>query len=75
MVHEQFAEEPLNLEVEIHSCNQLTNLANQAVSLGLILGHGYHGGKYEILHWKKALLMSTVEAESYLQELIENNGG
>ena len=45
MVHEQFAEEPLNLEVEINSCNQLTNLANQAVSLGLILGHGYHGGK------------------------------
>ncbi len=75
MMDEELAGETLNLEVEINSFNQLTNLANQAVSLGLILGHGYHGGKYEILHSKKALLMSTVEAQSYLQELIQKNGG
>lgn len=62
----------LNLEVETMSINQLTELGNQAVSLGLIAGHGFHGGKYEILHQGKVVLLPPNEASIYLEKLIQS---
>ncbi|HEY9603800.1 MAG TPA: hypothetical protein V6C85_19450 [Allocoleopsis sp.] len=62
----------INLELESISCNQLNELGNQAVKLGLIAGHGYHKGQYEILRQGKALLMSPDDALKYLQDLIQS---
>ncbi|MGB7520496.1 MAG: hypothetical protein WA896_12770 [Spirulinaceae cyanobacterium] len=59
-------------EEEVLSLNKLTELGNQAISDRLIFGHGYRGGKYEILRQGEVLLMTPQEAESYLQELIDN---
>jgi hypothetical protein len=78
MMDQELPDEDLDLEleeVEINNLNQLTNLGNQAVKLRMILGHGYHGGQYEILHSDKVLLMSALEAQSYLEELIDKNPG
>jgi hypothetical protein len=50
--------------------NQLHNLGNQAIAQGLIIGHGYHQGKYELLHRGEAVLLSPPEALSYLQALM-----
>lgn len=54
---------------------QLTVLGNRAIALGLIVGHGYHQGKYELLHRGEALLLSPAEAISYLQALIQSAEG
>jgi hypothetical protein len=59
-----------DVEQNLDPINKLTNLGNQAVSLGLILGHGYHNGKYEILHAGEALLFSEEEGQIYLEQLI-----
>ncbi|WP_404786974.1 hypothetical protein [Altericista sp. CCNU0014] len=64
-----FDERP-ELDRETTSINQLNDLGNRAVQLGLIAGHGYHGGKYEILRQGKAILLSSQEAATYLAELI-----
>ncbi len=51
--------------------NQLNQLGNRAIALGLIIGHGHHAGKYEILSRQEVLLLSPREAYSYLQALIK----
>ncbi|MCX5933861.1 MAG: hypothetical protein NTU99_03605 [Pseudanabaena sp. LacPavin_0818_WC45_MAG_42_6] len=61
----------LNLEVETMSVNKLTETGNLAVSMGLIAGHGFHGGKYEILRNGEAILLPVNEAEIYLEQLIK----
>lgn len=61
----------LNQEIASFSINNLTQLGNQAISLGLIVGHGYHGGKYEILRQGQVLLMSPEKAQAYLENLIK----
>jgi hypothetical protein len=61
----------LNLEMETVSINQLTELGNLAISMGLIAGHGFHGGKYEILRQGKAILLPANEAATYLEQLIQ----
>ncbi|HEY9892548.1 MAG TPA: hypothetical protein V6D37_12235 [Candidatus Sericytochromatia bacterium] len=53
--------------------NELTQLGNQAVKRGLISGHGYHGGKYEILCNGQIFLLSPEEAHSYLKKLVEQH--
>jgi len=53
--------------------NELTQLGNQAVKRGLISGHGYHGGKYEILCNGQIFLLSPEEAHSYLKKLVEEH--
>jgi len=63
--------ECLNLEIESMSINKLTETGNLAVSMGLIAGHGFHGGKYEILRQGKAILLPVNEAEAYLRQLIK----
>ncbi|NES83112.1 MAG: hypothetical protein F6K10_17825 [Moorea sp. SIO2B7] len=65
----------LEQEFEADSTNKLTELGNQALKLGLIAGHGYRGGKYEILRQGKFLLMSSQEAKTYLEKLIQEIGG
>lgn len=61
----------LDAEVEYLSINQLNELGNQAIALGLIAGHGHHQGQYEILRQGEVLLMTPQEALPYLQTLIQ----
>ncbi|HEY9636167.1 MAG TPA: hypothetical protein V6D14_22365 [Coleofasciculaceae cyanobacterium] len=53
--------------------NELTKFGNQAVKRGLISGHGYHKGKYEILCNGQIFLLSPEEAHSYLKNLVEQH--
>ena len=53
--------------------NELTQLCNQAFKKGLISGHGYHGGKYEVLCNGQIFLLSPQEAYSYLKKLVEHH--
>jgi hypothetical protein len=62
----------LDLEVETMSINKLTEVGNMAVSMGLIAGHGFRGGKYEILQKGEAILLSEREAIAYLDRLIQS---
>ena len=62
--------EQLKQEGDLIGINMLTELGNQAVQLGLIAGHGYHGGKYEILRKGEVILLSPKEASAYLHNLI-----
>jgi hypothetical protein len=41
-MNEDSLKQRINLELESISWNQLTEVGNQAVKLGLIAGHGYH---------------------------------
>ncbi|MBE9126988.1 MULTISPECIES: hypothetical protein [unclassified Coleofasciculus] len=74
MDEEERLRQRLNQEIESFSINKLTQLGNQAISLGLIIGHGYHGGKYEILRQGQVLLMSPEKAQTYLENLIKEIG-
>ncbi len=51
----------------VEGLNQLTVLGNQAIDRGLIIGHGYHRGSYEILLKGEVLAMSPDEAIAYLR--------
>ena len=70
-MNEDHIEQRLNQELESIGVNKLTELGNQAIRLGLIIGHGYRGGKYEILRKDKALLLSPDEAQTYLETQIK----
>ena len=65
--------EQLDLELETISTNQLTELGNRAIQLGLIAGHGYHGGQYELLRQGQFILLPPHEAEQYLRALIDDS--
>ena len=71
---EDLLKQRLNEELEVISFNKLTELGNRAIDLRLIAGHGYRGGKYEILRQGGALLMSPEEAQTYLENLIKEIG-
>lgn len=62
----------LELEIDTVSINQLTELGNLAISMGLITGHGFHGGQYEILRQGKMILLPANEAANYLQQIIQS---
>lgn len=64
-------EQDLEPEVDDFGYNQLNELGNRAIALKLIAGHGYHQGKYELLHRGEAVLLSPKEAMAYLQALIQ----
>ena len=55
------------------STTEITQLGNQAVKKGLISGHGYHQGKYEILCNGQVFLLSPEKAYSYLKTLTEQH--
>ena len=69
-----FDPEDLDLEsagAEAADYNQLHDLGNRAIALGLIIGHGYHQGKYELLHRGEVLLLPPQEAVSHLRSLLQ----
>lgn len=51
--------------------NELNELGNRAIKQGLIAGHGHHQGQYEIIREGKLLTMSTHEAVTFLQKLVQ----
>ncbi|MBE9062409.1 hypothetical protein IQ256_15715 [cf. Phormidesmis sp. LEGE 11477] len=57
-------------DVENGGLNQLHNLGNRAVSLGLIAGHGHHQGSYELIEQGEVVTLSPQEAIAYLEDLI-----
>lgn len=65
----------LNQEIDVIGINKLTELGNRAIELGLIAGHGYHKGQYELIREGKIVLMSPQEATTYLSQLIEETEG
>jgi len=64
----------VNREVDALSINELTELGNKAISLGLIIGHGYRNNQYEILHRTEAIMLSPKEALVYLKNLLAQAG-
>lgn len=58
---------------EMLFANELRQLGNQAVKMGLISGHGYHQGKYEILFNGQLFLLTPEEAHSYLKNLLKQH--
>jgi hypothetical protein len=68
---EDSLENQLNREVESLSINHLNELGNQAVKSGLIIGHGYFRGEYEILLKDETIVLPPEKALTYLKELIE----
>ena len=58
------------INFELEGWNNLLELGNQAQKMKLIIGHGFHQGKYEVLHLGKALLMTPKEAVAYLRQII-----
>jgi hypothetical protein len=64
----------MNLELETIGMNKLNDLGNNAIRLGLIAGHGHHGGQYELLHKGKVVTLSPSEAVTYLENLIQEVG-
>ena len=70
MENEEQLKQRLNMELDAINFNQLHELGNQAIKLGLILGHGFHGGQYEILCRTEVLMLSPKDAQVYLKELI-----
>jgi hypothetical protein len=61
----------MNLELESISFNQLNDLGNEAIKLGLIAGHGHHGGQYEVIHQGKIVTLAPSEAIAFLENLIK----
>jgi hypothetical protein len=68
---EQILNRPLGRES--FGIEELTKLGNQAVKKGLISGHGFHGGKYEILCNGQFFLLSPEQAHLYLKNLVEQH--
>ncbi|MGR3279141.1 hypothetical protein ACSYAD_29170 [Acaryochloris marina NIES-2412] len=62
----------IDLESESRQYNKLHELGNRAQSAGLILGHGHHKGKYEILRQGQALMMPPKEAQAFLLDLLKS---
>jgi hypothetical protein len=62
-----------NPEISNFDSNQLHELGNLAIRQGLILGHGYHQGQYEILHKTEAVLLAPQAALAYLKSLLESH--
>lgn len=58
------------LEAALGGINQLTELGNRATQLGLIVGHGYHGGQYEILRKGEVMTLEPQAAVTFLQNLM-----
>lgn len=64
----------IDRDTEAMGWNQLSSLGNHAIELGLIIGHGFYKGQYEILKPGEPMLMSPDAALLYLQKLIQEAG-
>ena len=60
-------------ELEAFLTKELRQFGNQAVKKGLISGHGYHRGNYEILCNGQLFFLSPEEAHSYLKNLVKQH--
>ena len=60
----------LQIEGEMIVTNRLTLAGNRAQELGLIDGHGFRGGKYEVLRQGEFLTFTPQEAQTYLENLV-----
>ncbi|MEC4806338.1 MAG: hypothetical protein SAJ12_20725 [Jaaginema sp. PMC 1079.18] len=69
---EETRRQELEQEIDAIGFNRLNQLGNEAVAQKLILGHGHHGGKYEILRRDEVLLLTPAEAQAYLEDLLKN---
>lgn len=69
---EKFRSQPIP-DRESSFAKELTHFGNQAVKMGLISGHGYHGGKYEILFNGQLFRLTPEEAHSYLKNLLKQH--
>ncbi|MGK7928025.1 MAG: hypothetical protein AB4290_22760 [Spirulina sp.] len=72
MNDEEKLRQKLDNELDIMSFNRLNELGNQAIKKGLIAGHGFRSGQYEILQAGEAKLMTPEDAQKYLEELIDD---
>lgn len=72
MNEEEKLRQQLDNELDIMSFNRLNELGNEAIKKGLIAGHGFRGGQYEILQAGEAKMMSPEEAQQYLEKLISD---
>ncbi|MBP0018128.1 MAG: hypothetical protein J7647_11345 [Cyanobacteria bacterium SBLK] len=72
MNEEEKLRQKLDNELDMMSFNRLNELGNEAIKKGLIIGHGFRGGQYEILQAGEAKLMNPEEAQQYLEKLIGN---
>jgi hypothetical protein len=70
MNEEEKLRQKLDNELDIMSFNRLNELGNEAIKQGLIAGHGFRGGQYEILQDGEAKMMPPEEAQQYLEKLI-----
>lgn len=70
-MNEEELRQQLDREMESLSYNRLHKLGNEAIQKGLIIGHGYRGGKYEILRKDEELLLDPEKAEKYLEDLLQ----
>jgi hypothetical protein len=55
---------------EIQQMNMLHELGNLAVQQGLIIGHGFRSGKYELLMRQDNHLLDPAAAIQFLHDLI-----
>ncbi len=77
-IFEFFESDPVDAIEANHegsAINHLTELGSRAVSLKLIAGHGFHRGQYELLRDGQCLLMTPIEAQQYLENLIASAEG
>ncbi|AOW98204.1 MAG: hypothetical protein F6K50_35770 [Moorea sp. SIO3I7] len=65
----QVIDQPIE-ELDYSIRQELTKLGNQAAKMGLIGGHGYYLGRYEILCKGQIFTLSPEEAYSYLKKLV-----
>ena len=70
---EEMFRQQLKEQSDLIAINMLNDLGNQAIKIGLIVGHGYHDGKYEILRKNEIMNLTSEEAQTYLQKLISEN--
>ncbi len=71
-MNEEELRQQLDREMETLSYNRLHKLGNEAIEKGLIIGHGYRGGKYEVLRKDEDLLLDPEKAEKYLEGLLKS---
>jgi len=72
-MNEEELRQQLDQEMESLSYNRLHKLGNEAIARGLIIGHGYRGGQYEILRREEELLLDPEAAEQYLEGLLQSD--
>jgi hypothetical protein len=64
-------EEDSDVTLDLNELHHLHQLGNQAMQLGLIAGHGYRYGEYELIRQGEVITLSIEAAKDYLKQLIQ----